>query len=521
MKNKSSLESMPKLVMTFTIMVLIGALFGVLGYYLGSENVAKNTPADIKYQKDQLEKKSEKETKDDKQKDADFLEKIADWKIFQDDPYSDLQPSYEFRYPNEFTLNLGDNPDYHMGSFLKARQRGTEIQSVNVVVSATFPKNIYPETNFQSAWLAVAYDPDIANLLNCQKLENNGIVKKMTEIQTVNGVTWYKGVSDSAALGTKIESRVYHTFHNDMCYEIAFHLSTANIGNFDPAQDIKAVDESEIWIKMENILSTFKFTNIDETANWITYNNEKYGFGVKYPKDWIYKEYDDAIYFGTPESKSGGYIWNISVHQPDELEKVIMQMGNQFDDRKETRDKITINKNISGILVIVTTDKNTDWVSKKIFSERNSKLFAIGNGAIVDDRFKSFYNTFKFTEENIMETYNGSKNKIGSDFSFKYSPEIWSLERLRFVHKNLDGCTLAPSVLWRNRLVNIISSENITLSDYKARKVKIGIEDNASSIDYYFDSETSAVFSLSVPEDKKDKAICEKDTETILNTISF
>ena len=92
-----------------------------------------------------------------------------------------------------------------------------------------------------------------------EDLENNGIVKKMTEIQANNEVTWYKGISNSAALGTKIESRIYHTFHNDMCYEVAFHLSTANIGNFDPSLGIKPVDESEVWTKLESILSTFRF----------------------------------------------------------------------------------------------------------------------------------------------------------------------------------------------------------------------------------------------------------------------
>ncbi|NOQ67967.1 hypothetical protein GQ568_00830, partial [Patescibacteria group bacterium] len=166
--------------------------------------------------------------------------------------------------------------------------------------------------------------------------------------------------------------------------------------------------------------------------------------------------------------------------------------------------------------------------------ENNKYVFALPPrwigfaDALGQDEAQKIVGTFKVFDLGIvldktknLETYNGSKTKIGSDFSFKYYPEIWSLEGLNFVHKNLNGCIFSPGILWRNRLVNIISSENITLNDYKARKVKIGIENNASSIDYYFDSETSAVFSLSVPENKKDKATCEKDVEAMLNTISF
>jgi len=135
-----------------------------------------------------------------------------------------------------------------------------------------------------------------------------------------------------------------------------------------------------------------------DTSDWLAYRNEEFGFQIKYPQGWIYKEYDDTIYFGTPESKSGGYIWGISIYQPSELEKIIMQTGNQFADRKETREKIKMDKNVSGILVTVTTNKHTDWISKKVYFEKNDQLFAIGNGAIDDNRFKAFYKSFEFAD---------------------------------------------------------------------------------------------------------------------------
>ena len=333
MKNKSPLESIPKLVMTFTIMVLIGALFGVLGYYLGSENVAKNTPADIKYQKDLTEKEKGKEMENNKQEDADFLEKIADWKTYQNEKYG-----FEMKFPQSW--------------------KGYKV--------------------FEELW-------------NGTTLDSNSVEYE----------------------GPKIVIRNPKWSEDKIWQDIPILVFTKDEWRLIEADNLNIFAAPIAPEKLEN--------------------NNKYVFAL--PPRWI--GFTDAL-------------------GQDEAQKIV-----------ET-------------FKVFDLDKTKD-----------------------------------------LETYERNKNKIGSDFSFKYSPEVWNLEELRFVHKNLDGCILAPSVLWRNRLVNIISSEDITLSDYKARKVKIGIEDNASSIDYYFGSETSAVFSLSLPENKKDKATCEKDTETILNTISF
>jgi hypothetical protein len=130
--------------------------------------------------------------------------------------------------------------------------------------------------------------------------------------------------------------------------------------------------------------------------NWQTYQSQSYGFNISYPQGWVYEEFNNTIYFGTPESKSGGYIWGVFIHQANELEKVIAQMGDQFEDRKESRSEVMVNKNITGTMVTVTTNKYTDWISKTVYFENSGQLFAIGNGAINDDRFETFYKSFEF-----------------------------------------------------------------------------------------------------------------------------
>ncbi len=137
------------------------------------------------------------------------------------------------------------------------------------------------------------------------------------------------------------------------------------------------------------------------TNNWQNYQNSEFGFKINYPREWVYAEFEgtanySAIGFGTPESKTGGYIWGITIRQPSELERVIAQMGDQFEDRKESRSEVMVNKNITGTMVTVTTNKYPDWISKTVYFENNGQLFAIGNGAIDDDRFETFYKSFEF-----------------------------------------------------------------------------------------------------------------------------
>ena len=131
--------------------------------------------------------------------------------------------------------------------------------------------------------------------------------------------------------------------------------------------------------------------------NWQVYQNEKFGFKIKYPPKWINNEYDDNnILFGTPESRSGGYIWGISIHEPDELERVISQMGRQFDDRKETREEVEVNEEIDALLVTVTTNQYVGWISKTVYFEKYGQLFSIGNGAVKNENFELFYKSIEF-----------------------------------------------------------------------------------------------------------------------------
>ena len=183
---------------------------------------------------------------------------FTSWKTYRKEEYGN---KFIFTYPSKFILEEGDYSDYAMGSFLKSHQSGAGVWSAPVKVSVQINSDAYPGTNLQSAWVTVAYDPDIANQQDCQKLYMNGSVKEMTKNQIVNGIKWYEYDFEEVAAGKTIKSIVYHTIHNGICYEVAQHLAISNIKNYDPSLGIQPVNEYTIWTKLNSIFHSFRFVS--------------------------------------------------------------------------------------------------------------------------------------------------------------------------------------------------------------------------------------------------------------------
>ncbi|MEA2098224.1 MAG: hypothetical protein U9P70_04095 [Patescibacteria group bacterium] len=479
MNNEPPLEHIPKLIMTFTVIILIGILFGMLGYYLGNKNVTKNTPVAVKYQKDQLNKINEKETENNKQEDAAFLEKIADWETYKNEEFG-----FEIKYPENVE---------------KIYEKNTEIR---------FDLSL-DSTNYK--YLSILYtEPGISP--RCINPLTVSEVIKREDIE-LNDIEFVKEIGSEGATGSIYNSISYSKKRNDKCFSLNLIVKS------NASEEIDLDKESKLF---NYILSTFKFTNTDKTADWMTYSNKKYGFEITLLESWKgYKVFEKLWNGTTLDGHSVKY----------EGPKIIIR-NPKWSEYETWQDipMLVFTKDEWRLIEANNLNIFTAPIAPKKLGENNRYVFAL------PPRWIGFTNTLGQNEaQKIVETlkiiasdktkdlrtYKGSKIKIGSAFSFKYSPEIWSLEEIDLTHKDLNGCTLSPGVLWRNRLVNIISSEDIILNDYEARKVKIGAENSVSSINYYFDSETSAVFNLSVPENKKDKATCEEDIEIMLNTISF
>jgi mannitol-specific phosphotransferase system IIBC component len=145
-----------------------------------------------------------------------------------------------------------------------------------------------------------------------------------------------------------------------------------------------------------------ELVKVDENApqEWVSYTSANYNLSFFYPKGW---SINDSIstevhtYIGialTPPTMTGDFQWGIQFYKSSDttVDKIINNMGKQFTDREVVKEKITIN-GLPATKVVVTTATIPDWYSEAVVITKDKMIYEIGNGAIKDDKFATFYNS--------------------------------------------------------------------------------------------------------------------------------
>ncbi|MCD4760636.1 hypothetical protein K8R42_01940 [bacterium] len=180
----------------------------------------------------------------------------------------------------------------------------------------------------------------------------------------------------------------------------------------------------------ETIMDTVSFVGSVPSSDWQTYNDEEYNFSVQYPDEWV-AEAGSNLYYGVafrPITLTHDFLWGIFIYDDDyrTVEKIIADMGDQFlPQRDEVRKNISFN-GIDALEVVVTTSKDpelySDWYYKNIIFEKDNKIYVISNGAVTDDAFDIFYQSFKFLEDTSdWQTYTDQ----AAGFSLQYPKNLF------------------------------------------------------------------------------------------------
>ena len=240
---------MPKLILAVVLIVCIGAVMGLLGYALTKKQTRVETP-EVKMPDEIVE------------------DETANWQTYRNGFYKD----YEIKYPSELTL-------IERGQDKRAASLFSEDYKLNMTNGFVDGFGVNLSVNYYNSlddlFECNKKDTDIFNCLlaneNLLLDYKNGEVKK--ENLTVNGypAIKYEFISDNGKnnnIGIVIQK-------GNKFYIVAI------------------VYREDKNIKLFNqILSSFKFIEKDETANWQTYRNEEFGFEFKYPEYYSKLKYD-------------------------------------------------------------------------------------------------------------------------------------------------------------------------------------------------------------------------------------
>jgi hypothetical protein len=181
--------------------------------------------------------------------------------------FSDPINGISFRYPKTFTLKTGNEPSLNLAGMGPLEMNFVQAGGSNVA-AVELPKNMYPGTDFNSAFFSVSVNPELSES-ECGQFafpltlhtENQPAERSKTAIsKTKIGGTEFSMIEDfgignhPASDEQEPNLKYYHRFDNGNCYEFTMGVSiTPQTGD-----DVKPVNRDQVFHKLEQILATVK-----------------------------------------------------------------------------------------------------------------------------------------------------------------------------------------------------------------------------------------------------------------------
>jgi hypothetical protein len=211
-----------------------------------------------------------------------FIEKEQDLMFYERKDWG-----FKIYYPKNFNFIEGEHPDYPLSpyffidlnkekisNYIDRAVRGGWIDDINFTFILS--KDLYQNTNLSEAWVSIYIlfinNPDENDIKDCKKFKFNiGEEKKIVygEKEIINNIVWYKA-EDRKVLrpGTSLNSKIYHAFYDNKCYEVSLNSAFTTLENYEPSLNVKEVKEEEIMAELMKILKNFTFLPVRETQEY-------------------------------------------------------------------------------------------------------------------------------------------------------------------------------------------------------------------------------------------------------------
>lgn len=178
----------------------------------------------------------------------------AEWRTY----FSDDGLFFSIKYPDQYIPAAGDSSEYPTDSGL--RNSADPHSPIPVAATLLLDRKIYPDTNLAGAWVSMAVALE-SNPDDCLVVVSGANRLTLDHHQAYNDIVWHESergwVDNLLADGTRFETRVFHTLHEDKCYEITLNLATTPITENTPRL-IKPVNAEEIKAQLTSIFYTFQ-----------------------------------------------------------------------------------------------------------------------------------------------------------------------------------------------------------------------------------------------------------------------
>lgn len=211
---------------------------------------------------------------------------------------------------------------------------------------------------------------------------------------------------------------------------------------------MRVKSSTAIPAQTQTVIPTTQPSTIDETANWKTYTNSKYGYTLKYPSNWSLVEQLSGSYIDIydqpnitqPQLHDGSWV-KISISnderqgriQPSDSIGTKKEIANKVFEEKIadiTLDKYSAFKTVSDILSGSQTDARP---TTNIVAKIDSNTFVISFSNPDKNQYEKDLNifneiisTFKFNNQINADISNWRTYTTSSEFTFKY-PSDWTI----------------------------------------------------------------------------------------------